>query len=442
MSGTDEAPPDSAPDPASTARRPRLTRRRLLGLVAGGMTAGALHRLLVVDPPPRLDDLSLSPAARAFVARCWEGLDPRKVVDIHVHVIGLGVGGTGCFVHPDATSLLSPVRWVKTRFYKGAAGIYDDARADPLYVERLVDLCAHQRPRGRFLLLAFDKHHDAAGRPDLDRTEFYTPNAYVARLAHEHPDLFLFAASVHPYRPDAIEALERCREIGAVAVKWLPNAMGIDPADPRCDPFYEFLARHRWPLVTHTGEEQAVHAEEAQELGNPLRLRRALDHGVAVVAAHCASLGESRDLDAPADPNGRRPRKSSFALFRRLAGEPRARGRLFGGLSAMTQFNRCGEPLRSVLSDPSLRPLLVNGSDYPLPAIDPLIRTGLLVDEGYISAEERVLINEVYAYDPLLFDFVLKRSLKVEREGTVHRLPTRAFETARLFPAASPARGG
>ena len=50
-------------------------------------------------------------------------------------------------------------------------------------------------------------------------------------------------------------------------------------------------------LIAHGGLERAVLGREAHDFGNPLRLRRALDAGVRVVVAHCASMGEDRDLD-------------------------------------------------------------------------------------------------------------------------------------------------
>ena len=40
-----------------------------------------------------------------------------------------------------------------------------------------------------------------------------------------------------------------------------------------------------------------------------------------------------------------------------------------------------------------------------------LIRTGAFARAGYISVEERRALNEIYEYNPLLFDFVLKRTL-------------------------------
>ncbi len=431
--GVNPSTPEEGESSPVARRGPKLTRRRFFGLIAGGMLAGGVWRAAVVDIPPGLATLKLSRDARALILKCWEGLDPKKVVDTHVHVMGLGIEGTGCFVHPGALSFTSPTRWVKTRFYKGAAGIHDDSRADALFVQRLVDLCTHQNPQGRSLLMAFDKHHDAEGKPDLDRTEFFTPNAYVAALAKKHPDLFLFCGSVHPYRPDALEALRKARQLGAVAIKWLPNAMGIDPLDERCDPFYALLRELKLTLITHGGEEQAVHAEEAQELGNPLRLRRPLDAGVKVVIAHCASLGTNRDLDAEAGADGEQPRLSSYALFRRLMSEKKYRGQLYGDVSAMTQFNRCEEPLRETLLAGDLDGRLVNGSDYPLPAIDPLIRTGLLEGLGYITAKERELINQIFNYNPLTFDFVVKRCLRFKQDGVEHRLPDSTFETAHLF---------
>ena len=42
---------------------------------------------------------------------------------------------------------------------------------------------------------------------------------------------------------DALEALEHAASLGCIAVKWLPNAMNIDPSSARCDAFYEAMKR-------------------------------------------------------------------------------------------------------------------------------------------------------------------------------------------------------
>jgi predicted TIM-barrel fold metal-dependent hydrolase len=205
-------------------------------------------------------------------------------------------------------------------------------------------------------------------------------------------------------------------------VKWLPNAMGIDPSDAACDPFYTKMKELGLVLLSHGGEEKAVEAKEDQRLGNPLLLRRALDHGVRTVVAHCASLGENEDLDDPG-----RGRVHNFRLFLRLVEDRRYEGLVFGDISAMTQYNRIGEPLTTVIGRADLHDRLVNGSDYPLPAINVLIRTKPLLRAGYIDAEERASLREIYRFNPLLFDFVLKRCLKLP--GTDRRLPASVFQS-------------
>jgi mannonate dehydratase len=205
-------------------------------------------------------------------------------------------------------------------------------------------------------------------------------------------------------------------------VKWLPNAQNIDPASEKCDAFYDALAKAGLPLLTHAGEEQAVDAEEAQKLGNPLRLRRALDHGVKVIVAHCASLGKGEDLDDPA-----KPEVEAFDLFVRMLGEEKYRGLLYGDISAVTQFNRCGK-LKTLLEREDLHPRLIYGSDYPLPAINALVRTGPLESLGLITAEQRRALNEIDRHNPLLFDLVSKRMVSHKRHGKELKFPDHVFQ--------------
>src|SRR5262249_20451638 len=150
------------------------------------------------------------------------------------------------------------------------AACADRRAADRTFVKRLEEL-AEAFPAGvKLMLLAFDHHHDSAGRPSPQHSPLYIPDRYAAEIASRLPRRFEWIASIHPYRPDAVEALDAARRAGARAVKWLPNAMGIDPASPTCDRFYEALVRTATPLLTHAGEEAAVDTAAAQELGNPL----------------------------------------------------------------------------------------------------------------------------------------------------------------------------
>lgn len=78
-------------------------------------------------------------------------------------------------------------------------------------------------------------------------------------------------------------------------MKWLPPSIAIDLAAAQGIPFYQALKRLNLPLLAHVGKELSVEGAQREDLGYPLALRHPLDHGVRVIAAHCASLGESAD---------------------------------------------------------------------------------------------------------------------------------------------------
>jgi predicted TIM-barrel fold metal-dependent hydrolase len=362
---------------------------------------------------------NVSANAGDLIKRSFSDIDPTRLLDYHTHVAGIGTGGSGAFINPKMRTWRHPFHRLKFKVYVSAGGVADESQADLQIVERLTRLVSNIEGHGKHRLLAFDKNYNRDGTANLAKTEFYVPNDHVFSIAAAHPDLFEPVISVNPYRPDALNELERGWKRGARMVKWLPNAMGIDPSDELCDPFYQKMRQLDLVLLSHGGEEKAVEAEEDQKLGNPLLLRRALDHGVKIIVAHCAGLGDNEDLDDP-----QRKRLSNFDLFLRLMSEKRYEGLLFADISAMTQYNRAGA-LRTILAREDLHERLVNGSDYPLPAINILIRTGGLVKHGYITAEERACLNEIYDYNPLLFDFVLKRTLQLP--GTTRRLPASIF---------------
>jgi len=130
-----------------------------------------------------------------------------------------------------------------------------------------------------------------------------------------------------------------------------------------------------------------------------------------------------------------RPRISSQALLLRMMDNPQYRDHLFADLSAVCQSNRCGEPLRQLLRRTDLHPRFLHDSDYPLPAINALVRTSALEEEGYINAGTRELLNELDRHNPLLFDFVTKRTLALHENGRTYRFQSSAFQVpAGLFP--------
>jgi len=376
------------------------------------------------------------PAALAeheIVQAAWQGIDPRHFLDAHVHLVGIGDGGSGIEVNPRMSSLFHPLQYAQKLFYLNAGCVHDaPGQVDRSYVERLRNLIDGLLPGAGVLLFAFDRFHHPDGRADPARSSFHTPNAYARAIAARHPGTFAWAASIHPYRTDAVEALSSAVAGGACAVKWLPPAMGIDPSSPLCDRFYAALADHDLPLITHAGEEKAVDGDEHQAYGNPLLLRRALDHGVRVVVAHCASIGRAIDLDRGAHG----PSRPCFELFTRLMDETRDSRRLFADISALTLRNRDPAVLATVLEREDWHPRLINGSDYPLPGIVPLILPDELAQRGLLPTAAVPVLDEIRHHNPLLFDFVLKRQLSSHG----HRFASRIFETRPFFATEVTAR--
>ena len=361
----------------------------------------------------------------------WAGIDAAKVWDSHVHLVGTGDSRSGIRVHPGMDSLLDPAQYARRLFFMNAGCVHaaPSGSVDRAYVARMRNLVAGMRPGVRLLLFAFERTHDARGEVLWDKTGFYVPNAYARDIARASPE-FEWAASIHPYRADAVDALERAVAEGARALKWLPSAMGIDPAAARCKPFYRALARLDLPLISHAGEERAVLGAEAEAFGNPLRLRVALDEGVRVVAAHCSSLGEDRDLDRGA--NG--PLVPSFRLFARMMDRPGYQGRLFGDISAVTQRNRATDVLATLLERQDWHPRLLNGSDYPLPGVMPIFSVRELVGRGLLAPAAEDPLKAIRSHNPLLFDFVLKRALRANGKS----FALSVFETRDFFLRRTP----
>lgn len=367
-----------------------------------------------------------------LVQAAWEGLRAERVWDVHVHLFGNGRSRGGIWVEPDLDNPRSIEGRIRHAFFMNGGCVGEDQdRLDQGMVARLAHVADECPPGVRFMLLAFDFTYDEGGRKREDLTTFSVPNAYAARIAGQHPRRFEWIASVHPYRPDAIEELEKARAAGARAVKWLPPSMGIDLASPRCHAFYEALARMDLPLLTHVGEELAVPGARRHDLANPLALRVPLERGVRVIAAHCASLGESPDIEAVRNPD-KAPAVANFELFARLMADRRYDKLLVGDISAVTQLNR-SPYLPRLLALREWDGRLLNGSDYPLPGIMPLFSLDRLAAMGLLEEKLVAPIRELRNVNALLFDFVLKRNL---RSGG-RRWPASVFETRDFFARAA-----
>lgn len=401
-----------------------MQRRHFLGLAAGAAALSAagvgLARPVLVNPCRAAIPVGLIDSP--WLQQAWTGIDPAEVWDCHVHLAGLGDGGSGIEVGPQLSSPLHPLHYAQRLFYLNAGcAHYAPGKVDSAYVARLLNLCEAMPAGFKVLLFAFARFHDAQGDARPEHSAFYVPNAWAAKLAGDFPARFEWVASLHPYQPAAVDELRQAISAGARAVKWLPAAMGMDPAAGKCDAFYRVLAETGTPLIVHCGEEKAVKGSDTQAYGNPLRLRRALDAGVKVVVAHCATLGEDLDDD------GRR--RSSFDLFLQLMAEPRAKGLLHGDISAITQRNRDPACIRRLLERGELHQRLLHGSDYPLPGVLPLTSPATLARAGLLPKAAVADLDTLQQHNPLLFDFTLKRLLNWQGHG----FSPAVFQTRRVF---------
>lgn len=409
----------------SPARRRWLRAGLALGtLAAGGGVAAVLAQPKLLNPC--LAELPPALAGHPLVRAAWEGVDAGLVWDCHAHLAGTGDGGHGIEMSPQMLSPLNPLQYLQRLFYLNAGCVHEaPGQVDDSYVERLLNLSAGMAPGYKTMLFAFDRAHAPDGRPLPAQTALYVPDAYARDVARAVPERFEWVCSIHPYRADAVDALARAAAEGARAVKWLPPAQGIDPADPACDRFYRKLTELDLPLITHVGEERAMHGAGKPEWGNPLRLRRALELGVRVVMAHCATVGEDEDTDQ----GSAGVRVSSFSIFTRMMDDDCYRNVLFGDISAIILRNRRLEVLRTVIERSDWHDRLLYGTDYPLPGILPLISPATLARAQMLDESAVAVLEDIRAHNPLLFTFVLKRHL----HSRGRRLPATVFETRRLF---------
>lgn len=326
-------------------------------------------------------------------------------IDIHVHLVSHSTAG-GCLVSPKLRRSLA--FWLIAKQLKIDTRL-PAYRQDELYLTRLIQSLKRSE-LDRAVLLALDGVFYENGDFDENHTHLLISNSHIASLCRRFPGQFLFGASVHPFRPNALEELERCANLGAVLVKLLPNSQGFDPANSRLKPYYRKLAELKLPLLIHTGHEHALPVI-SQDYGQPKRLRLALDEGATVIAAHAGSIG--------------RPHlHETFDEFLRLLP---LYPNLFGDTSALTGFFRAyclkllANPLtlmeRFGYSSHDLFERLLHGSDYPIQP-NPLAFIGEMnrKDRGAIAARPSQFQQDIEIKRQLgLPDEILTRANQILR---------------------------
>lgn len=311
-------------------------------------------------------------------------------IDCHVHVVGTGTAGTGCWYRPRGLTRVGAPFLVRS-----VDLTLRDLRGpdfDRVYVERLLDYVRGSACIDRVLLLAHELPHREDGTPLPERASFYVSNEHVLELAREHRE-FLPGVSIHPSRRDALDELEKCLAGGAAALKCLPNVQGIDWNDRRHTRFLERMAEARLPLLAHTGSERTMPVMDAT-LASPRVLTRALEIGVTCIAAHCGTgmmLLDPDYLDVFAEMTERFPN-------------------LYGDNSALAGLSfRLRPSALKRLTSGVLAGRILHGSDLPVPS------SGWLPwVSGMVSwREHREAAREA---NPIARDVRLKRALGFSEE--------------------------
>jgi predicted TIM-barrel fold metal-dependent hydrolase len=267
-------------------------------------------------------------------------------IDCHVHVVGNGTGGTGCWYRPRGITRVGAPLLLRTVGLPGSA-IRGDL--DRRYREQVLRF-VRESSLDAAVILAQDETYREDGTKIEGAGSFYVPNDYVLQLAREHRE-FLPAVSIHPARPDAMEELERCLAAGAVMLKCLPNCQNIDWNNPRYTRFLERMAGSGLILLAHTGSERTLPVA-APHLADPRVLTRPLEIGVTCIAAHSGTGTMVVDPD----------------YFQVFVAMTRRFPRLYGDNSALAALNFRLRP--SAWREMTRTPLaerIVHGSDVPVP---------------------------------------------------------------------------
>src|SRR4051812_17427832 len=169
-------------------------------------------------------------------------------IDCHVHVVGTGTGGSGCWYRPRGLTRIG------APFLVRAVGLtmrdLHGPDFDRVYAERLLDYVRSSTSIDRAMLLAHELPYRDDGTPLPDQASFYVSNDHVLRLAREHAEFFA-AVSIHPSRRDAFDELEKCLAGGAAALKCLPNGEGTEWNHPRPSRFFGAMGGAGLPPLSH-----------------------------------------------------------------------------------------------------------------------------------------------------------------------------------------------
>jgi len=94
-------------------------------------------------------------------------------------------------------------------------------------------------------------------------------------------------------------------------------------------------------------------------------------------------------------------RVQSFDLFSRMMANEDYHSHLFADISAVTLRNRLPEVLRAIIKHDDWHSRWLNGFDYPLPGVLPLISPRKWAQAGLLDGALTPVLNPIQNYNPL-----------------------------------------
>ena len=300
-------------------------------------------------------------------------------IDVHFHVLGNGTDLTN--VHNDVYVYADDNHhWFTRILYNmieedikkmGADFNQDGKISTEEYFSLVYDLITSSELIEGVVLLALDAvYSPETGKLDEKKTDVYITNTFLNNKvmelnenlldevdAKKRNKRFFLGASVSPNRKDWEKELDYVlNETEAVLVKWIPSTQHIHVNDNNHREFYQALASHNMPLLCHVGPEYSFpEGIRRKELDNFRFLKKPLEYGVTVIAAHCAT---------PVFPVIDKDETDDFMALMNEANKE-GKAQLWADTSALslsTRISLIPKIIKTFNFD-----WLIHGSDFPIP---------------------------------------------------------------------------
>jgi predicted TIM-barrel fold metal-dependent hydrolase len=339
-------------------------------------------------------------------------------IDMHCHVVGNGTDlddvNDDVYFEPGDNH-----HWFARFLYGMVEKDLEDLGADRNedgkidtgeYVQLLYRLFKRTEEIDGLVLLGLDAvFSQRTGELKKRKTDLWVSNRFLAktvdalnaRLAEEkkperRKKRFFMGASVSPNRDDWEDELDWViTQSDAVLLKMIPSVMHVRMLDSRHREFFDTVAASKLPLLCHVGPEYSFpEGIRKDHLDDFRKLDLALERGVTVIAAHCAT---------PVFPIYDRNETRDFAKYMRDANAG-GQVRLYADTSALSLATRI--PVVPQVLEHFPPEWLLHGSDFPIP-IDGSTHLPLVAHD--VSPKEYLRIRRTK--NVLDRDVVIKRAM-------------------------------